>query len=321
MKSLERWAGLFGLVLCLTIGTGKGLLAQSAVVGYRIAGLRVEGLRHTDKDLLLMIAGLKEGQRFTMSGEEGAKAVRNLWAQGLFGDIRLRVDSMVGQDLYLCLVLEEKPRLSRVVFNRKVSKARAEEISESLKSFKGKILTDEVQGNIERVVRKYYRDKGYLDVKTTLQVTPDSTQINTSILNVTVVPGSKVRVGALEIQGNQVLSYRAVARILKAARPRVSWNPFRTGKWDPEKFDEQKLKLIGKYQELGYRDARILLDSLYQVAPGRMGIHLVLTEGKPYYIRSLELEGNTVHPDSLLRSLIGIKAGDLYNKSLLESKL
>jgi outer membrane protein insertion porin family len=101
----------------------------------------------------------------------------------------------------------------------------------------------------------------------------------------------------------------------------VSWNPFRTGKWDPEKFDEQKLKLIGKYQELGYRDARILLDSLYQVAPGRMGIHLVLTEGKPYYIRSLELEGNTVHPDSLLRSLIGIKAGDLYNKSLLESKL
>ncbi|MFM7031976.1 MAG: hypothetical protein ACKOX4_05605, partial [Bacteroidota bacterium] len=78
--------------------------------------------RHTDKDLLLMIAGLKEGQRFTWMGDEGAKAVRNLWKQGLFGDVQIKADSIVDHNIYLCLYLEEKPRLSKVVFNRKVAK-------------------------------------------------------------------------------------------------------------------------------------------------------------------------------------------------------
>ncbi|MFM9061170.1 MAG: POTRA domain-containing protein [Bacteroidota bacterium] len=172
------------------------------VRSYTIAQVRVEGLRHTDQDLLMMIAGLRQGQRFTLMGEEGAKAVRNLWKQGLFGDVQIRVDSVVDDRIFLCLVLEEKPRLAKVVFNRKVSKAKAEEMTESLKTFKGKILTDEVKGNIRRVVRKYYTDKGYLEVQVTMNTVPDTNQINASTLLVSVEPGVKVRVAALDLSGN-----------------------------------------------------------------------------------------------------------------------
>ncbi|MBM3912776.1 MAG: hypothetical protein FJ350_07210, partial [Sphingomonadales bacterium] len=326
-----RW-GRIGLAIALLffIGTnralaqsnfGTGSESSATVRSYRIAGLRVEGLRHTDKDLLLMIAGLKEGQRFTWMGDEGAKAVRNLWNQGLFGDVQIKADSIVDQNIYLCLYLEEKPRLSKVIFNRKVSKARAEEISESLKGFKGKILSEEVQRNIDRVVRKYYIDKGYRQVSTRMVMVPDSNQINASVLNVTVNPGPKVRVGELIITGNQIMKESKVAQIIKTARPKVWWNPFRTGKWDPEKFEEQKEKLIKRYQAQGYRDARIIKDSVYTMNPQRMGLVVQVFEGKPYYIRSLVFEGNSVHPDSLLHSLLGIKAGDLYNKELLDSRL
>ena len=291
------------------------------VRSYRIAKVRVEGLRHTDQDLLMMIAGLREGQRFTLLGEEGAKAVRNLWKQGLFGNVQIRVDSVVEEQIYLCLVLEEKPRLSKVVFNRKVSKAKAEEMTESLKSFKGKILTDEVKGNISRVVRKYYTDKGYLEVKVVLNTIPDTNQINASTLNVSVEPGAKVRVASLQLTGNTALDAKNVMRILKTARPRVRWNPLRNGKWDPEKFEEQKTKLIRRYQRMGYRDARILRDSVFSIGDGQMGVLVELFEGKPYFVRRLEIEGNSVHSDSLLLGLLGMKPGDLYNKELIESKL
>ena len=269
----------------------------------------------------MMIAGLREGQRFTLLGEEGAKAVRNLWKQGLFGNVQIRVDSVVEEQIYLCLVLEEKPRLSKVVFNRKVSKAKAEEMTESLKSFKGKILTDEVKGNISRVVRKYYTDKGYLEVKVVLNTIPDTNQINASTLNVSVEPGAKVRVASLQLTGNTALDAKNVMRILKTARPRVRWNPLRNGKWDPEKFEEQKTKLIRRYQRMGYRDARILRDSVFSIGDGQMGVLVELFEGKPYFVRRLEIEGNSVYSDSLLLGLLGMKPGDLYNKELIESKL
>ena len=318
-------ACLLGCFACLPWITeaqvpGSGA-AGEVVRSYRIAKVRVEGLRHTDQDLLMMIAGLREGQRFTLLGEEGAKAVRNLWKQGLFGNVQIRVDSVVEEQIYLCLVLEEKPRLSKVVFNRKVSKAKAEEMTESLKSFKGKILTDEVKGNISRVVRKYYTDKGYLEVKVVLNTIPDTNQINASTLNVSVEPGAKVRVASLQLTGNTALDAKNVMRILKTARPRVRWNPLRNGKWDPEKFEEQKTKLIRRYQRMGYRDARILRDSVFSIGDGQMGVLVELFEGKPYFVRRLEIEGNSVHSDSLLLGLLGMKPGDLYNKELIESKL
>lgn len=318
-------ACLLGCFACLPWITeaqvpGSGA-AGEVVRSYRIAKVRVEGLRHTDQDLLMMIAGLREGQRFTLLGEEGAKAVRNLWKQGLFGNVQIRVDSVVEEQIYLCLVLEEKPRLSKVVFNRKVSKAKAEEMTESLKSFKGKILTDEVKGNISRVVRKYYTDKGYLEVKVVLNTIPDTNQINASTLNVSVEPGAKVRVASLQLTGNAALDAKNVMRILKTARPRVRWNPLRNGKWDPEKFEEQKTKLIRRYQRLGYRDARILRDSVFSIGDGQMGVLVDLFEGKPYFVRRLEIEGNSVYSDSLLLGLLGVKQGDLYNKELIESKL
>ena len=318
-------ACLLGCFACLPWITeaqvpGSGA-AGEVVRSYRIAKVRVEGLRHTDQDLLMMIAGLREGQRFTLLGEEGAKAVRNLWKQGLFGNVQIRVDSVVEEQIYLCLVLEEKPRLSKVVFNRKVSKAKAEEMTESLKSFKGKILTDEVKGNISRVVRKYYTDKGYLEVKVVLNTIPDTNQINASTLNVSVEPGAKVRVASLQLTGNTALDAKNVMRILKTARPRVRWNPLRNGKWDPEKFEEQKTKLIRRYQRMGYRDARILRDSVFSIGDGQMGVLVELFEGKPYFVRRLEIEGNSVYSDSLLLGLLGMKQGDLYNKELIESKL
>jgi len=300
---------------------GATTSGSDIVRSYTIAQVRVEGLRHTDQDLLMMIAGLRQGQRFTLMGEEGAKAVRNLWKQGLFGDVQIRVDSVVDDRIFLCLVLEEKPRLAKVVFNRKVSKAKAEEMTESLKTFKGKILTDEVKGNIRRVVRKYYTDKGYLEVQVTMNTVPDTNQINASTLLVSVEPGVKVRVAALNLSGNLALDDKDLGRILKTARPKVRWNPLRNGKWDPEKFEEQKAKLVRRYQRMGYRDARILKDSVYSMGNGQMGIKVELFEGRPYYIRRLEIEGNSVHSDSLLLGLLGLQEGDLYNKELIESKL
>jgi len=294
---------------------------SSVVRSYTIAGIRTEGARYADNDVIIMIGGLKIGSRYTISGEEGAKAVRNLWKQGLFGDISIAIDSIIQDKIYLAYVLKEYPRLSRVTFNRKVSKGRAEEIIESLKGYKGRILTEEVRGNIDRIVKKYFINKGYFKVQVNNRIDPDTTMINSVNYAVQVILGPKVRLSQVLLEGNRIVSSRILLKQMKGTKPRVWWNPFRIGKWDPEKFNEDKLKLIKYYQRNGYRDARILTDSVFLTNENELAIQIKIWEGNPFFIRSINFSGNTIHPDSLLLELLGVKSGELYNKELIESRL
>jgi outer membrane protein insertion porin family len=288
---------------------------------YTIGGVQVTGTQFLDKEVLIMLSGLRVGEKVVVPGEKFSKAIQNLWKQGLFGDVRILVDRVEGETIFLTYELEEKPRLSRFTFSRNLKKGQVDDINEQLKVYRGKIVTENMKVTTEGIVRDFYTEKGFWDVKIELTEQPDTNMLNTVIMRVTVNPGKKVKIGEINIQGNVALTTQKVKKQLKGTKEYQKWNIFRNAKYLEEKYEEDKMKLMAKYQTEGYRDARIVKDSIYRNADNRIGIAILLEEGKKYYFRDIRFMGNTLYTDSVLAKVLAIDKGAVYNKETLDTRL
>jgi outer membrane protein insertion porin family len=242
---------------------------------YTIGGVQVTGTQFLDKEVLIMLSGLRVGEKVVVPGEKFSKAIQNLWKQGLFGDVRILVDRVEGETIFLTYELEEKPRLSRFTFSRNLKKGQVDDINEQLKVYRGKIVTENMKVTTEGIVRDFYTEKGFWDVKIELTEQPDTNMLNTVIMRVTVNPGKKVKIGEINIQGNVALTTQKVKKQLKGTKEYQKWNIFRNAKYLEEKYEEDKMKLMAKYQSEGYRDARIVKDSIYRNADNRIAIAIL----------------------------------------------
>lgn len=288
---------------------------------YTIGGVQVTGTQFLDKEVLIMLSGLRVGEKVVVPGEKFSKAIQNLWKQGLFGDVRILVDRVEGETIFLTYELEEKPRLSRFIFSRNLKKGQVDDINEQLKVYRSKIVTESMKVTTESMVRDFYTEKGFWDVKVELTEQVDTNMLNTVIMRVTVNPGKKVKIGEINIQGNQALTTKKVKKQFKGTKEYQAWNIFRNAKYLEEKYEEDKLRLMAKYQTEGYRDSRIVRDSVYRTVENKIGIAILIDEGQKYYFRDIRFIGNTLYSDSVLAKVLAIDRGAVYNKETLDTRL
>ncbi len=288
---------------------------------YTIGGIRVEGTQFLDKEVLIMLSGLRVGDKVVVPGEKFSKAIQNLWKQGLFGDVSIEVERVEGETVFLIYQLEEKPRLSRFAFSRNLKKGQVEDLNEKLKIYKGKIVTENLKVTSTAIIRDFYTEKGYWDVKVEMTEQVDTNMLNAVVMRVTVTPGKKVKVGEIRFQGNQALTDRKLKKLMKGTKEYQAWNIFRGAKFQEEKYEEDKQKILSKYQAEGYRDARIVRDSVFRNVDNRFAIYVQVEEGKKYYFRDINFTGNSLYPDSILYKVLGIERGDVYNNETLTSRL
>jgi len=289
---------------------------------YRIAGVDVFGTRFLDKQVLIIIAGLKVGDMLDVPGEGLAKAVNNLWKQGLFGDVKVYVTKVVGNDIYIAFALQEKPRLTRYEFTKgSIKKNDREDLEKKLNLQRGRVLTSTLKANVIASIRNFYIDKGYWDVNVTLAELPDTVEANGVQVAITIRKGRKVKIQKISIEGNTAISDAKLKHSLKNTKERHFYNIFKGSKYIEQKYQADKDLLIKAYQEKGYRDAKVLSDTVLKVKPARLAIQINLQEGNRYYFRNITWVGNTLHTDEELNNILGIKRGDIYNQQTLESRL
>jgi len=288
---------------------------------YIIGGIQVEGTRFLDHEVLIMLAGLRVGDKVVVPGEKFSKAIQSLWKQGLFGDVRILVDRVEGETIFLKYILEEKPRLSRFAFSRNLKKGQVDDINDMIKVYRGKIVTENLLMTAQNIVTDFYTEKGYWDVEVDLTQQPDTNMLNSVVVRITVKPGKKIKIGEIAIEGNEALSDKKVRKQLKGTKQHQKWNIFRNAKFLEEKYEEDKMSLLAKYQAEGYRDARIVRDTVYRNAENKFRIELQIDEGKRYYFRDIRFVGNTIYPDSVLHEVLGIARGDVYNRETLDMRL
>lgn len=292
-----------------------------------IGGIAVSGVEGYEDYVLTGISGLAKGQRVTLPGPEITEAVKRYWKHGLFSKVAISADSIVGNKVYLHFHLAVRPRVSTINYTG-LKKGEREDMEKKLGLLKGSQITPNMIDRAKILAKRYFDDKGYKNAVIDITQRDDVTGKNKVILDVAVDKKQKMKVRKIIIDGNEKLSdgkikggflrKGALAKTHEAGKLSTF---LKSKKFTPERYAEDKKKLIAKYNELGYRDATIVEDSVWNVDDKHVNVYIKVDEGKKYYLRNITWVGNTIYNTDFLASQLGMERGDVYNQKMLGKRL
>lgn len=292
-----------------------------------IGGIAVSGVQGYEDYMLSGISGLSVGQTISVPGNDITDAVKRYWKHGLFSDVSISADSIVGNKIYLNIYLQTLPRVSEINYIG-LKKSEREAMETKLGLLKGGQVTPNTISRAKFLAKKYFDDKGFNNADIDIMQRDDVSNKNSVILDVIVDKKAKMRVRHIEIVGNEALSDKKIKGSLftkgafkKIHESRKFGNIFKSKKYTPERWKEDKRNLIKKYNEYGFRDAVILEDSVWNVDDKHVNILVKVDEGTKYYLRNITWVGNTVYATDYLNALLGMKKGDVYNQTLMSKRL
>lgn len=326
------------LMLLALSGVSLTMSAQQKIVNpditysgtpktYKLAGLTVTGIEGYEDYVLTGISGLTVGQELEVPGTAITDAVKRYWKHGLFSDVSISADSIVGDNIYLKIHLAPRPRISTINYNG-LKKTEREDMEKKLGLLKGGQITPNMIDRAKILAKKYFEDKGYKNAEVFIRQRDDVAAKNQVILDIDVDKKEKLKVRSIIIDGDNQLGEKKIKGTLfskgafaKTHEAGKLSNLLKSKKFTPERWAEDKKKLITKYNEYGYRDAIILKDSVWNVDPKHVDIYVKVDEGKKYYIRNIKWVGNTVYSTDYLSRLLDMKKGDVYNQTYLNKRL
>ena len=286
---------------------------------YTIAGIDVQGIRYLDTQVLIQISGLNVGDQINVPGDAITNAIKKLWNHGLFSDVKINADKIVGDKIWLTIILQERPRLADVNFNG-VTKSEKDDITEKVLLLKGSQVTDNQILTATKTIKNIFLDKGFLNTEVNIIQRDDTTQANSVILDINVDKKEKVKIKEIHYHGNESLNSSVLDRSMKKTKAKKLRNFFNSKKFLGEKYAEDKINLIKKYNEKGYRDATIVRDSITKLDNDRIRLDLWIEEGHKYYFGDIKWVGNTIYPSEYLSARLGIKKGDVFDQKLLDKR-
>lgn len=344
--------------------SGDLSISYSKPKEFIIAQIDVEGAEYLDAVALKSISGLKVGDKIKIPGDQISSAIDKLWKQGLIGNIEIVANKVEGENVFLTIVLQERPRLSTYEI-KGISKTQISDLKDDIDLIRGRVMTNAVAKNTELKVKKYFYEKGFLNTAVEMKYRQDSAVRNSVIMEINVDKKNKVKIRDVNFVGNKNfngsklkskmknsgerprfrIASAAGGIILNAFKPRsirkkikrdsTTWtntiyglvqeniklNVFKSNKFIKEKYEEDKESLISFYHSKGYRDARIVQDTIVSINSKSIDIDIEVNSGRKYYFRNINWVGNYVHDDETLDRILSVEKGDVYNLELIDKKL
>jgi len=289
---------------------------------YIVGGARVEGTDHTSPEQILQISGLQKGMEVTVPSEELSSIVNRLWLQRFFEDVELSIDSIAPSrdTAFFKIKVIERPRVSRWTFSG-VKSGEEKELLERLNLRRGGEFSEYVSKTATDIIKRYYKDKGFLNVKVDVNTKRD-TMIRSAIrVQFAVDRGQKVKIKTITFNGADHVKESKLVRSMKKTRDARFMNFFSSKKFNESEYDNDKRAMISVFNEAGYRDARIVKDTMYYIEPDRLQIDFDIDEGKQYYFRDITWTGNSVFSAEALNSILMINKGDVYDVVTMEKRI
>ena len=291
-------------------------------VKYKVGGITVEGNTFYSDQQIISLTGLRPGMEVTVPGEELSNIVDRLWLQRYFEDVALTVDSlsMAGDSAWFCLRIKERPRVSRWTFSG-VSSSERKDIQERVNLRPGREFSEYVEKTTSDIIKRYFAEKGFLLCKVDAEVSKDSIIRNAIRVDFAIDKGEKIKVKEINFIGNEHVDDFKLARSMKKTKSNKLYNFFSSKKFNEEEYFNDKKNVISAFNEEGFRDARLVRDSIYYVEPNRLGIDLVFEEGDRYYFGDITWTGNSVYASDALNSVLAINKGDVYDVVTMNRRL
>lgn len=290
---------------------------------YEIGGITVSGTTTVDANTVRLFAGLQVGDKIEVPGERISRAIRNLWEQKLFSDVRIEAAEVRGRTIFLHIIVVERPLLSRWKYNG-ATKNESEKLDEITGLARRQLVSEALLARARKAIRDHYVDKGFLKAEARFREYPDTLPgafENSVLMIVDVDRGPRIKIKDVEFEGNQELSDARLRRAMKKTKRKRWWNFFGSSKFISQEYKADKAKLIDVYNNEGFRNAAIVGDTMYYVSPKRVRVEVKVDEGNRFYYRNITWTGNTKHRTSRLDSILNIRKGDVYSKKVLDSRL
>lgn len=292
---------------------------------YTIGGINLSGVDNLEPAVVIGLSGLSVGDEIAVPGDAVTDAIKRFWKHGLFEDVVITADSIVDDKVYIGIALKQRPRVSQLNING-VKKGEREDLELKIGIIKGNQITPDIIDRATKIIKNYYDDKGYKNAEIKVTQRPDVTGDNRVIVDVDIDKKGKIKVHRIYIEGEKALSEKKVKYAMKKTREKTRidnlWHAlFRSKKFTEERYAEDKEKIIERYNKHGYRDARIVKDSVVMYDDKSVDIYLGIEEGNQYHIRSIKWVGNSVFSTAYLDYALRLKAGDVYNQKELEDRL
>ncbi len=325
MTVISRFRKIFVALFMILVSLSLKAQEKESIVDfmtsndYIIGGVTVTGIRFLDTNALIGISGFRLGQEITIPGEAVTNAVRKLWQQGLFSDVRLTISKIQSDTVFLDIYLQERPRISSVKLNG-LKKSETQDMMEKINLPVGSQLTSYVMNNAQKTIKDFFVEKGFLNTEVNFIQKDDPDQPNNIILSINVDKKQKVKIGKITFVGNENFDSKRLRRTLKNTKVK-NINFFRASKYIGEKYDEDKDKLTTFYNDNGFKDFTILSDSLYPISEDRVGLLIKIDEGNQYFLRNVDWVGNSVYKKETLEKVFNVKKGSVYNQSLISDRL
>jgi outer membrane protein insertion porin family len=339
-KTLKK---ILTLILALShliiVAQTNELLDYSTPKKYELGGIVIEGANNLNNSTLIAITELEIGKEIEIPGIKITKAINKLWDQGLFSNIEITLDKIVGKTIFITINLKENPRLSQFKFKgKKVSKSDVTSLKEELKLMRGRVLTQSLINNSLNTIKDYYINKGFYNVTVGYVTSTDTLAKNSEKLIFNISKGKKIKIKDIIVTGrSKILNLKKsllnnqdsvycvsnynLKKSMKETKSKSFWRFWKTSKFIQNNFEDDKKNIISKYNEIGYRDARIETDSVYLNGDNTMTIEIRIVEGEPYRFGNITFTGNTVYSSKKLSRQLGIKENDIFDQSVLDSRL
>jgi outer membrane protein insertion porin family len=325
---------------------------------FKVAAIEISGTQFLDKNIIRSLTGIKVGDQISIPGDEITKCIKSLWKQGLFGNVKIYADKFDGENIYLTIDVVEKPRLNEITL-KGLKKGDADDLKKKLDALRSKPLTDALKVNIRNTIADQFEDKSYLNPVIDIVEKKDDGLVNSVSLIVNVDKGNKVKINNIDFNGRVNGEIAKMRKVMKDTRERSKIElfvkdsrskkqkakdalytlanlnsnsvkdffmerfriTFKGSKYNERKYEDDKQKLINYYNNNGFRDARIVSDTVVKDLDGNVSITMNIDEGNRYYFRDIQFKGNSKFPSETLARVLNIKKGDVYNAELLQKRL
>lgn len=288
---------------------------------YILADVKVIGKISYNEQTVVTFAGLQKGQKITVPGEEISSAIKKLWKLGLFNEIDTYINKVQGDSIFIDMYISELPKLSEVKIQG-VKKGKIDGLIKDNNLTKGKIVNENLITTTKNYIENKYKKDGFYNTKVSINTIPDTTNGNEVKMLVNIDKGSKVKVSSINFEGNEKFTDAKLRGAMKNTKRRFPLRFWKGSKYIKEKYQEDLTGIVSKYKEKGYRDARVVSDSIgYNKKNNTIAINIKVEEGNKYYFGNIKFLGNTIYTDQGLQSMLGIKKGDVYNGVMLEKRI
>lgn len=287
---------------------------------YILGGISITGLQKFSESTVKVFTGLKIGQPLKLPGDKLTSAIKKLYQSKQFSTVDVYLLRVDGNTIYLQFDVKELPQLDdiRIAGVRK-NKSKTLKSEADLKT--GTMVTDNLIVTTRNYFKKKFTDKGFLKTKVSVDVKPDSSDISVVDMSVFIDKGSKIKIKNILFKGNEALPDGKLRKSMSNTKRKFPIRFWKGSKYIDDKFREDLESILDTYSRLGYRDARILSDSISWNDDETINIHIGLEEGRQYIFGDIIFVGNKSYTDNQLNSLLKIQKGDIYNGSVLKERI